>query len=326
MVERTDGIGGLVERAREEDETLTELEELAEEEPERLAPFLERLMGFELSPTVFASAGAGAGADDAVQRLLVERVETGEYIGGAPSALARARGPVAEAAFRRWRQEPPAGLARLFFTVDQYMRTGDWELTPDGVRELHGHTVFALDRHAASRVPCPSCDRPLDVLLDVDTHTEPAAAEALSHPGWSGRLRIALCEPCDHSTETPYPRVTPDGTGQRTDATGRLPTTGAATRPPAPQVPLDTLFLHAPRGTARRPHTAGLTRAAARRGRWWARGGPGPGVRGVSGESRAPRLARYGLRRRRVSGKAVDGAGGDGGADGAAYVVPVGGG
>ncbi|GGV43012.1 hypothetical protein GCM10010182_79670 [Actinomadura cremea] len=125
------------------------------------------------------------------------------------------RGPVAEDAFRRWREEAPPGADELFIGPADYMPEGGWVLENGRARELCGRIAYSLEPDPDRTVEppaqgeCPWCRAPLWTVLDVDT-ADRRVAEALAHTGWSGRFRIVTCQGC-HAYTTLYSKVSPDG-------------------------------------------------------------------------------------------------------------------
>ncbi|MER7790183.1 hypothetical protein [Streptomyces sp. NPDC097640] len=217
-----------------------ELEELARTAPESLAPHLPRLLAADVVyPAVLYCA-----ADDETQRDLVAQADAGGKgalrLNHLLSALAQTRGPVAEEAFRRWRDQPPPGADKLFVTPAEYMPEGGWMLEGDRARELCGpvaHHLVAEESEEVeeSRIPqerCQGCGAALWTALDLDT-ADARVAGALVHAGWSGRLRLVVCYGCAVDDADPvFIRVGPDGTSRLSDppepGTG-LPAAGAPT-------------------------------------------------------------------------------------------------
>ncbi len=121
-------------------------------------------------------------------------------------ALAWIGDDIARAAFRSWRDDPPAWADQLYVPPHRYAEEAGWELAPQGgrrdlfVRECHPLVgpgderatpglVRIVDDHAEA---CRWCGRRMTTLLDLDL-TAPQAG-FLGLPG--RRLRIATCEIC----------------------------------------------------------------------------------------------------------------------------------
>ncbi|MDX3230842.1 hypothetical protein [Streptomyces sp. ME19-01-6] len=217
----------IVRAVAERDGDIDELSELADGAPEELTPHLPRLLAVD----VVYPAKLYRAADSETQRGLVAKVDAG----GSDSlrlnhllmALAQTRGPVAEAAFRRWRDQPPPGADKLFLSPAEYMPEGGWTLEGDRVRELCGPISYRLraeeeeaGEDGAGADPaherCQGCGGPMWTALDLDTADE-RVAEALEHVGWSGRLRLAICYECNVDATTVFIEVAPDGTARPTD-------------------------------------------------------------------------------------------------------------
>ncbi|WP_070198208.1 hypothetical protein [Streptomyces oceani] len=208
----------------EHDGDIYELEDLADDTPEELAPHLPRL----LAADVVYPAKLYRAADSEVQRGLVMKVDAGCKDGLRLNhllrALAQARGPVAEAAFRRWREQPPPGADELCVGPADYMPEGGWMLDGNQVRELAGSTSYYLeaeedgagghgDDAESGHERCLGCGGPMWTALDLDTADE-RVAEALAHVGWVGRLRLAVCYQCDVDADTVFIEVGSDGTAR----------------------------------------------------------------------------------------------------------------
>ncbi|ADI07742.1 hypothetical protein SBI_04622 [Streptomyces bingchenggensis BCW-1] len=238
-----------------------ELEELASSAPESLAPHLLRL----LAAGVVYPAALYRAADDATQRGLVAEADAGGkgalHLNHLLTALAQTRGPVAEEAFRRWRDQPPPGADKLFLGPAEYMTEGGWTLEGDRARELCGPVAHHLvaeepegdregDREgdedgagaAAPQGRCQGCGAALWTALDLDTADERVAG-ALAHAGWSGRLRLVLCYGCAVDDADPvFLGVGPDGTSRLSDPPE--PGTGL----PAAEAPTERLVPGHPSG------------------------------------------------------------------------------
>ncbi|AXK36866.1 hypothetical protein DVA86_34345 [Streptomyces armeniacus] len=201
-----------------------ELTEVADDAPEDLAPYLPRL----LAADVVYPGKLYRAADSEVQRGLVAKADTccqddaddELRLNHLLVALAQTRGPVAEAAFRRWRDQPPPGADQLHIGPADYMREGGWMLEGDDVRELGGPVSYGLEAEDgpehSERERCRGCGGPVWTALDLDTADE-RVAEALAHVGWSGRLRPAFCYGCAAAADTLFIEVRPDGTSRLTD-------------------------------------------------------------------------------------------------------------
>jgi len=210
------------------------LAELAAADPGALAPYASRLVAAGATWRLDLLYRAG---NDAFQQELVSRIENGSANAAfLVQVLTQTRGPVAEAAFRRWGTAPPAGIDPYNRGVTALVRDGGWELAQgSGYRELCGTTAYRLTpAPAASQVTeiCPWCRSALWTALDVHTD-EPAVAAALAHTGWQGRLRIDICVFC--SAYGPVlVAVTPDGHSSwsgHTTRPGYLPDGPPETRP-----------------------------------------------------------------------------------------------
>ncbi|MEV5987700.1 hypothetical protein AB0L85_22250 [Streptomyces sp. NPDC052051] len=209
------------------DGDVEELEELADRTPEALTPYLPRL----LAADVVYPAKLYRAADSETQRGLVAKADAGG-IGGLRlnhllMALAQTRGPVVEAAFRRWRDQPPLDADKLCIGPAEYMREGGWMLEGDRVRELCGPVSYELRAEEDEAVRggvgvdptgrlCQGCGGPMWTALDLDSADE-RVAEALAHVGWSGRLRVAICYECNVHRDTEFIEVGTDGTCRLSD-------------------------------------------------------------------------------------------------------------
>lgn len=189
-----------------------ELEQLATETPAALTPHLPDLLAADswFPPKLYRTAG------DDLQQAVVTMIDEGASdLNALLLILAHTRGPVAENAFRRWREQPPPGAHELFIGPADYMVEGGWMLDDGRARELCGRTAYALrpDPERTVEPPaqgeCPWCRAPLWTVLDVDTGDR-RVAEALAHTGWNGRLRIVTCQGC-YAYTTLYSTVSPDG-------------------------------------------------------------------------------------------------------------------
>lgn len=183
-----------------------ELEELAHDDPDAVAPHLVRLLDAEVyvPESVFRAAGAD------VQREAVARVDAGDDDWDAYVAvLTMTRGPVVEEALERWLRRPPPGVTAEEFR--DVVRHGGRDFDADGrVRPIRAATAWRLELGegtARAEESCPWCGCPLWNVLDLDADW---VARALAHTSWRGRLRIVTCFWCNHFTDT-YARVAPDG-------------------------------------------------------------------------------------------------------------------
>ncbi|MER7167869.1 hypothetical protein ABT336_17585 [Micromonospora sp. NPDC000207] len=202
-------------RAAESDDydAVEELADIAAADPQRLAPHLPRLLerGVLWPPTLYR----GAGPDVVAQA--VERVDGGRQPGQLNHLLlilAHIRDPAAEAALRRWEEQPPSGLDRLHLSPLGYAVTAGWTVDSEGRRrDLCAPVAYRLvmtpTAPDAAAPTCPWCESPLMTLLDLDP-ADPRVAGVLAHTGWSGRLLFTTCLGCACYT-TLYSRVTPDG-------------------------------------------------------------------------------------------------------------------
>ncbi|MGY0060198.1 hypothetical protein ACWY4P_27255 [Streptomyces sp. LZ34] len=215
------------------DGDLPELDELADTAPEDLAPHLPRL----LAADVVYPAKLYRAADGDIQRGLVAEADAGGkgalHLNHLLMALAQTRGPVAEGAFRRWRDQPPPGADKLFLGPAEYMPEGGWMLEGDRVRELCGPVAHRLEaveaveaveeeageEGAGAGAPhgrCAGCGGVMWTALDLDT-ADGRVAEALAHVGWSGRLRLVVCYGCAVDADTVFMSVGADGTCRLSD-------------------------------------------------------------------------------------------------------------
>ncbi|MFI0357476.1 hypothetical protein [Actinomadura sp. 9N407] len=208
----------IVRAAAEESEAEYELERLADETPSLLSPHLPDLFAAGVLYPVKLYRTAG----DDLQRAVVAMIDDGaSELNSLLLILAHTRGPVAESAFRRWREQPPPGADELFIGPADYMREGGWILEKGRVRELCGQTAYSLEPDTDRTVEPPAqgectwCRAPLWTVIDVDTGDR-RVAEALAHTGWSGRLRIVTCQGC-HAYTTVYSTVSPDGSSRLSD-------------------------------------------------------------------------------------------------------------
>lgn len=203
----------LVEATSGDTDAVEQLAGIANADPGRLTPHLDRLLDLDVlwPPTLYRAAGT-----DLVRRV-VARVDGGETPGdlnGLLLILAHSGHPLAEAAMRRWDTRPPAGADGLHVGPLAYAPEGGWTASPDGSRrQLCGDAAYEwLLRDAARSVDapaCPWCASPLWIAADVDT-AEAAVGAALAHTGWSGRLVLRTCHFCACYT-TLYSQVTPEG-------------------------------------------------------------------------------------------------------------------
>ncbi|MET8307114.1 hypothetical protein [Micromonospora sp. NPDC005173] len=199
--------------AAEDDDAIEELCEIADADPQRLAPYQGLLLDLDvLWPAKLYRA---AGAD--VVRQVIEQIDGGRTpnrLNHLLLILAHCAHPLAESAMRRWSTQPPAGADELHVGALSYALEGGWTIGPgDSRRGLCGDTahrwVIRETPRRADGPTCPWCASPLWVAADLDT-AEPAIEAALTHAGWSGRLVIETCHFCACYT-TLYSRVTPAG-------------------------------------------------------------------------------------------------------------------
>lgn len=227
----------LVGRAVDEDgDAIEPLLDVAAHEPERLAPHLRRLLDAE----VYWPQALYRGADEQFQRELIARVDggAGKELYPLLLILAQIRGPLTEAAFRRWTAEQPPDAGLLSHPVGIFTQMGGWEIEGDRIRELCGPDAYDLVLAPGGQGPaderCPWCESPLWTVLDVDT-ADPGVSAALAHTGWEGRLRVITCFLCS-CYGTTFADVTPTGEAvwsahnKRPDSTGTEPETPPALR------------------------------------------------------------------------------------------------
>ncbi|MBO4205558.1 hypothetical protein [Micromonospora echinofusca] len=196
-----------------DDDALGRLEETVAAQPDALTGHLHQMLDLDLlwPASLYRAAG------DNVVRRVVDQVDRGQPVRRLNHLLlilAHTRGPLAEAAFRRWEQTRAPGMERLHVGPLRYAEQGGWALLPDGThRELCAPVAHRLVMTSAPRASdgttCPWCDSPLWTVVDLTTD-EPAVADVLAHAGWRGRLRITTCHLCACYT-TLYCQVTPDG-------------------------------------------------------------------------------------------------------------------
>ncbi|GIG65843.1 hypothetical protein [Phytomonospora endophytica] len=194
-----------------------DLYELAETAPERLTPFLPRLIaaGVVYPATLFRAA------DTAARRALIDRIDAGDPdddLNHLLMALVQSSGPETAAAFLHWRDDPPPRAGELLVAPAHYLREGGRELDVDEPRELCSPSGYSLHTVDGPQIPegetCHDCDGPLWTALDVDT-ASPEVAEALAHTAWHGRLRVDVCHRCDFTADVIYREVAPDGSCRR---------------------------------------------------------------------------------------------------------------
>ena len=197
-----------------DDFAVDELVEQADDDPailRRLRPHLLRLLDAEeyLPEELFSEA------DETFQREAVLRIESGGHSEQDLVAILTAtRGPVVEAAFRRWLERPPSGRNPEEFARSLH-RYG-WDFDDRGRRrEICGNVAYRLvpEPSPAGTAPaeerCPWCTAALWTALDGDT-AAPRFAAALAHTAWQGRLRILTCFVCS-AYATIVTQVSPDG-------------------------------------------------------------------------------------------------------------------
>ncbi|MEO3875871.1 hypothetical protein ABGB18_44430 [Nonomuraea sp. B12E4] len=189
-----------------DDDAVWELGGEAEDDPVALRPYLRRLLDADmyLPETLFRAA------DEDLQREAVARLDAGAGEQWLITVLTATRGPVVEAAFRRWRSQPPPGIdVDLVRGLQRY----GWDFDADGrALRVCGTTAYRLvpeEGASTAAGTCPWCQSRLWTLLDVDT-ADPAAGDALAHSGWQGRLRIVACCPCSTYADI-FTEVTPEG-------------------------------------------------------------------------------------------------------------------
>ncbi|GAA2849748.1 hypothetical protein Acy02nite_00200 [Actinoplanes cyaneus] len=210
MLDNAGVIDELIGRAAaDDDDAIEELTEIADAEPERLRPYLGRMLdaGVLWPGTMYRAAGA-----DVVARVvaLVDAGEEPELIGRCLFVLAHSRHQLAYEAMRRWMDRPPPGADLLHVGMPEYAQEGGWTIDPDGSRrELCGDVAHEWQPREAPapqfNPECPWCSSPLWTAADLDG-SEPA----LAHTGWAGRLRFRTCFYCSCYT-TLFSEVTPDG-------------------------------------------------------------------------------------------------------------------
>jgi hypothetical protein len=197
-----------------DDDAAIELEDQVEDDPamlRRLRPHLSRLIDAEM----YIPISLFGEADEAFQREAVQRIESGD-----PSEqdlvaiLTATRGPVVEAAFRRWLERPPYDLDQA--DLARFLHQYGWDFDDRGHRrEICADVAYRLvpepspAGRARAEEKCPWCTAALLTVLDGDT-TDPRFAAALAHTGWQGRLRIVTCLCCS-TYATVFTRVSPDG-------------------------------------------------------------------------------------------------------------------
>lgn len=200
----------LIERAAaDDDDAIEELTEIAGSDPERLRPYLGRLLdaGVLWPGTMYRAADA-----DVVSRVvaLVDSGERADTLGHLLLVLAYSRHPLAYDAMRRWIDRPPAGADALHVGMAEYAQEGGWTIDPDGSRrDVCGELAFEWHLRPAEapgfNPECPWCSSPLWTAADLDG-TEPG----LAHTGWTGQLRFRTCHFCA-CYDTLFSQVTPDG-------------------------------------------------------------------------------------------------------------------
>ncbi|BCY10125.1 hypothetical protein [Actinoplanes sp. L3-i22] len=197
----------LISRAiADDDDAMEELTEIADSEPERLVPYLGRLLDADVlwPATMYRYAPA-----DVVERIIA--LVDGDGVTGARLlALANSRHQLAFEAMRRWIDQPPAGMDTLHVGMREYAEEGGWTIDPDGSRrDLCGDAAFEWHLREAPEPlfnpACPWCASPLWTAADLD-----GAEPGLAHVGWTGRLRFRTCHFCSCYT-TLFSEVTPDG-------------------------------------------------------------------------------------------------------------------
>ncbi len=206
---------------------LYRLVKIGRRDPGALTPYLAELA----EAGIFSPSELYRGADANVQRMLVERVEAGasrEELDHLLRMIAQAGGPIAEAAFRRWRVQAPPGAHALRVPVGEYTTEGGWTLASEGRRRLCSTRAFALVPAEPKDTPvvggaaatnCPQCGNRLWLALNVDTE-DPKVDAALAHTGWQGRLRVVTCYRCACYGHV-FCEVTPDGAAQWSPHTRR---------------------------------------------------------------------------------------------------------
>lgn len=200
----------LIGRAADDDEdAIEELTEIADSDPERLRPFLGRMLdaGVLWPGTMYRAADA-----DVVARVIAQ-LDAGEepaQIGQRLFVLAHSRHPLAVEAMRRWMDSPPPGSDLLHVGLPEYAQEGGWTIDPDGSRrDLCGDVAYEWHLREAPapefNPTCPWCTSPLWTAADLD-----GSSPALAHTGWTGRLRFRTCHFCS-CYRTLFSQVTPDG-------------------------------------------------------------------------------------------------------------------
>lgn len=182
-----------------DDSAVDELADRAAVDPGLVAPYALRLVD---TGVVWRADVLYRAADEHFQRELIRRIDSGEAGESAvflAQVLTQTRGPVVEAAFRRWMTGPPSAIDPFGRGAAALVRDGGWELAEgSGHRELCGRSAFRLEPvmgTSEGTQTCPWCRSRLWTALDMQM-SEPAVAEALAHTGWQGRLRIDVCTSC----------------------------------------------------------------------------------------------------------------------------------
>lgn len=184
------------------------------------------------------------GADAALRDHLITLVETGTYDPAFHASyrhdeflyiLAWIGDKVVEAAFRRWREAPPAGLPHPEFVLPD----AGWEMTPDGQRrtlypvpniDLIVVEPAAVTASSSSiqiggmlNEPCGWCGRDLALLLDIDLTD---SRLTFLWPGGE-RLRIAFCLNCSlqysYGETSVFMDIDERGVARWSEVNGHLP-------------------------------------------------------------------------------------------------------
>jgi hypothetical protein len=137
-----------------------------------------------------------------------------------------------QAQFHSWRFSPPNWRTELFVPPEAYSFEAGWELTEDGKRrDLYFSTCFelisteqsdpfqiTLEEKTAIQEQCAWCQRPLQMLLDLDLRDP--RCKWISAEG--ERLCIAVCTWCSFY-ETTYLDITLTGEAHWSRANGDKP-------------------------------------------------------------------------------------------------------
>lgn len=135
-------------------------------------------------------------------------------------ALAWIGDEVVQECFSMWEQNPPIWRSSLHVGPQRYARTGGWELTDQGRRDLYHPACWALvpqstaatDRAAvvafdSTEGQCPWCQRNLAMMLKIET-----ADPRFAFLGWSGRhLDVLSCEVCTCYSEAIFAKIDMEG-------------------------------------------------------------------------------------------------------------------